>query len=459
MRKHSASLLAISLLSFSTTLLAQTDDLQGDINIPGYSKAELQLKSANKGPAEVEQNFTVIPYNYNVVVAASRRDMQGLLAQIVNVSDLNEKILQAGNYFIDKPYGASGAEGEGDWCNLTMRGCAHIQQDPIYRTDQFNCTTLVETLLAAVNSKNINEFEQNILKVEYGAASEGSNSIHYYNRNNFTSGDFNPINQANGFLTDVTDTTHFPGIINSTSDNVTRQTWLEFQQKPEAIKNNVRVINAADGQAMYQLFANDYPAQFHNFQPEKVTINYIPKANLINKIIVNQQTTYVPNQELINKIPTPAVIEIVRDVKKWNIGGKNIKDIIGSELNVSHMGLLYHQNFKKGEVIYQSINYSKDAAGNKVCTVTPKTCNKTQGCYEVMFLNATDAYPNGYYYYKDDNGNYHCTAAKPSGNLTYTACNRVMALPLGDYLTSYQYNNYSYMDNPSIVGINIQKIN
>jgi hypothetical protein len=458
MRKLLAYLLAISSAACTLDACANNNNLQGDLNIPGFNKNQLNA-IANNAAQPAATNFTVLPYDYNAVVAASRISIQTLLQQLINITDRNQRVQQAGQYFMDRPYATSGAEGEGNWCDVAKRNCPHIQQDPIYRTDQLNCQTLVQAILGTINAKNLNQYEDNILKIEYGAAGESPYSIHYYNRNNFASGDFNPINQANGILTDVTNSMPFQDIVKSTSANITRQTWFEFQEKPEVIKNNVRVINQTDGEAMYQRFTNDYPAQFHNFQPENVSINYIPKENLTIKKVINNQITYVPNTALINKIPTPAVIEIVRDVKKWNIGGKNIKDVIGSELNVSHMGLAYRQDFKKGDTIYQKITCNKDVQAKKICSVAPVVCNDNQGCHEVMFLEATNAYPDGYYYYKDNTGNYHCTAEKPADNTSYTSCNRVIALPLGDYLTTYQYGNYNFMESPSIVGINVQKIN
>ncbi|WP_267257006.1 DUF1460 domain-containing protein [Coxiella endosymbiont of Ornithodoros maritimus] len=44
-------------------------------------------------------------------------------------------------------------------------GCAHIQQDPLYRTDQFDCQTWVQTALALINVRNINDYEKNILAI------------------------------------------------------------------------------------------------------------------------------------------------------------------------------------------------------------------------------------------------------------------------------------------------------
>ena len=79
-------------------------------------------------------------------------------------------------------------------------------------------------------------------------------------------------------------------------------------------------------------------------------------------------------------------------------------------------------------------------------------------CNELMFSHATDARPNGYYWYKQADGNYTCSSKLPAKNISYTQCNRVEQQPLFDYLTDYQYGSYWYMNNPSIIGIHIEQL-
>jgi hypothetical protein len=122
------------------------------------------------------------------------------------------------------------------------------------------------------------------------------------------------------------------------------------------------------------------------------------------------------------------------------------------------MGFLYRDHFAHGDLIYQKITCDRNASVQKVCRVTPVFCEQAQGCTKTMFLHATDGYPQGYYYYKNAEGDYRCTAEKPSAGIKYTTCNRVLALPLGDYFTTYRYRKYIYMLRPSILGIHIEKI-
>ncbi|WP_267257007.1 N-acetylmuramoyl-L-alanine amidase-like domain-containing protein [Coxiella endosymbiont of Ornithodoros maritimus] len=283
-------------------------------------------------------------------------------------------------------------------------------------------------------------------------------AIRYYNRNNFISSDFNPVNQASGLLKDVTNKGVFSSYARKTSALINRQKWFAYQVKPNLIGENVRIIRNADGLAMYHRFKNKYPTPFHTFSPEIVSVAYVPKETFVKKSVDSKGTVhYQPNLKLINQIPTLSVIEIIRDVKQWTMNKKNIKDVIGSELNVSHLGLLYRDHFSYGSTIFKKITCSKNKAANKVRSVTPQICSKKTGCVETLFLHATEAYLDGYYY-QDAQSHCQYTAKKPAVGTPYSTCNRLLALPLGDYLTTYQYDHYVYLENPAIFGINIKKI-
>ncbi len=405
-------------------------------------------------------HYTIQDFNYDQVSQASRKDIRHLLATLTESSNplsLNDKVRIAVMHFTDKPYGMNFADGEGDWQDAHHRGALHIQQAPVYRTDQFVCNTLVQTVLATMQSHTINQFNQNLINNKYGAA--GNKAIHYYNRNNFISADFNPVNQASGCIIDKTDS--FPHAATHTIIN--RQRWFKFQQKNSRISANINIIdtghaniNHSNGTKMYQRFMSHYPLPFHRFFPKNVAIDYIPKENLV--IYHNGSQEDQKHEAFIQTLPTPSIIEIVRDAKKWNIEGKNIKAVIGTALNISHLGLIYRQDFNRGQVIYNRINCHYHQAQKKVCRVTPVLCSKTSGCSETMYAAATSAYPDGYFYYKDASDHYQCTENKPKAGVQYTSCNRVQSMRLGDYFSSYQYGRYVYMNTPSILGIHIEKI-
>lgn len=415
--------------------------------------------------AQQPPQYTLISQNdYNQITQQSEQEIQQLITQLkpyqTHSDYLNQLITQSVHFFMNRPYEGKGADGEGNWHagDITHQTGVHIQQDPIYRTDSFVCTTLVNVVLAFINANTLQDYQKNILTIKYGAADEPPSSIHYYNRNNFISADFNPVNQKNGLLNNVTSQGVFKSLAKKTSAIIDRQQWFTYQMKPDRIKNTVRVFSEENAALMIKDAQNQYPAPFHRFTPQKVTIDYIPKETLVQKIILgNGKIIYQPNEKLIRQIPTPAVVEIVRDVRQWKVGNKNITEVIGSGINVSHVGLLYQEHFQYDQMIYPQI-YCVKKGNQKVCTVQPILCKKQTGCTEIMFANATDIYPNSYFYYRDTKGNYHCDKTPPSQVLS-TAANRVIALPLGEYLTMYQHDQYIFINEPSILGIHVEKIN
>jgi len=410
---------------------------------------------------ENTRDYTVLDAtNYHQNVKDARAKIQTLITalQTNSFQNADERVAFISQQLADIPYLAEGAMGEGDWqpgSSVYQSGASHVKQDPLYRLDGLDCQTLVQMAMGLLYSTNLAEFDKTILKVSYGAAGNPHGEIvRYYNRNNFVDGDWNPINQRNGFLTDVTSLGYLAPYSATTTVDITRQNWFLFQQKNLA--STVRVLDGTDGLFMANRFMQTYSwLNFPRFDLERVSIAYIPKE----KLALKQSTgSYQPDEALLHSIPTPAVVEIVRDAKKWTIGGKNIKDVIGSELSISHMGLLYRQRFNYGEVIYQKITCDYDKQRQKMCGVTPVVCEKGQ-CNELMFVHATDARPNDYYWYQQAGGSFTCSFQLPANGAGYTKCNRIEREPLFDYLTEYQYGAYRNMDSPSIVGVHIEKLN
>jgi hypothetical protein len=409
-------------------------------------------------------HFTVIQEDsYDPI--KTDKDISQLLALLQpykNQSDaLDKQVAFAAHYFEGRPTELHHLQGEGDLCpgSIDLHGCVHLQQDPVYRTDFFACNTLIQIILASVYAKNILEFKQLILQIEYGAAHEPSRNIHYYNRNNFISGDFNPVNQKQGFIVDATRQSVFAPFVKTTSTIIDRQSWFNHQMQDNHIENTVRVLSFQQGASMWMRAKQNYPLVFHRFAPERVSIDYIPKASLVKKIgntsRNNQKIFYEPDEEKINQLPTPAIVEIVRDASKWTIQGKNIVEVTGSGINVSHLGLIYRQFFKKGELIYQKISCSGEKAA-KACTVRPVYCALSEGCPKIMFSHATTEYPNEYVYYQDTKGFFYCSNSFPITETSPIPCNRVVSLPFGDYVASA--SRYSLMKVDSILGIHLEKI-
>lgn len=413
--------------------------------------------------AFAQQNYTVLDANrYHDIVKNSRLQISQLLTELQPYCNQtpNKQIEIITQHLKNIPYIYSGAMGEGDWqptSDLYRPDAIHVKQDPLYRLDRLDCQTFVQVVMALYHAKTLNQFDHSILKIAYGADENASNdSVHYYNRNNFVDGDWNPNNEKNGWLADVTSKGALAPYSKKVTATITRQNWFSFQQKELA--DHVRVLAAKNGPAMTHRFTTLYSAlHYPRVHSENIVMSYLPKESIALK---QSDGSYLPNQMLLNKIPTPAVVEIIRDPKKWVIGHKNIKAIIGTELTVSHLGLIYRKTFHRGDLIYHKIMCSQASQQQKMCSVVPITCEKNQ-CKEIMFVHATDAYPDGYYWYRQQgsaNGNYTCSAKKPPSGVAYTLCNRVMRLPLFNYLTDYQYGSYPYMTSPSIVGIHVESL-
>lgn len=411
--------------------------------------------------------FTVIKtYNYPNAVKQSRIKIKKIIRElnqlrqyqsVLSHDQLNNALVYAAFlHFEDLPYKAAAAQGEGDWQVGSWRykkGAKHVEQDPVYRTDFFNCQTLVQTIMGLVLSKNLNQFDKNILKIQYGSAGLPATSVHYYNRNNFISADFNPVNQRRHILKDVTSKGPLKKYSQRTSAIIDHNRWYQFQRRPGLLRKNVRVIDPKDGPKMRERFKTVYPNVLKKYyKPKRVYLSYIPKDLLVIK---RKNKKYVANHAVLDLIPTPSVVEIVRDVKKWKMKGRNIKNIIGSGINVSHLGLLYRQTFHKNDIITQKIS-CRLGLGKKVCTVTPRVCHQ-KACRVLMMIDSTIAYPNGYYWVKQKDG-YHCTAQKPKNTQKITYCNRVMAIPLVDYLTQVHYNAHIFMRMPAILGVHVEKL-
>lgn len=403
-------------------------------------------------------NFTVLnAHDYRETVTNARTQVKHLLQALkpYRHQNTNTQVAFITRQLADIPYYA-GQTGEGDWQSAAhsyQPGGIHLNQNPVYRLDVFDCQTFVQVVMGLLYSKTLAQFDQNILKIAYGAAGNPHGEVvHYYNRNNFIDGDFNPINRRNGWFTDVTSQGPLADYALSETSHLTRQQWFTFKQKYS--KSNVHVLEAEQGPRMAERFATVYSQlNYPHFQSENVTMTYLPKEELALR---QHDGGYQPNESLLNAIPTPAVVEIVTDVKQWRLKGRPIKDEIGSELSVSHVGFLYRQTFAHGELIYRKITCQWGST-HRSCEVKPVICEKAQ-CAELMFVHATKAFPTGFYFYQQPNHDYVCKAELPPANVPYTKCNRVESLPLFDYLTDYQYGSHWYMNWPTILGVHVEKL-
>lgn len=220
-----------------------------------------------------------------------------------------DRIVFLSEKFLGKPY-IINPQGEGE--------NAEFDQAPLYRFDGFDCVTFVNNILALSLSNDLFSFEKKLLQVNYY-----DSEPRYENRFHFMSVDWNPQNQKNHIVFDVTETMvdekNNP-IAHYAEGEIDRVNW--FLKKAER-ETGVRA-------AYLQRIASQV-------KKEWVSLPYLPLSALFDEH--KNPITYIFNQ-----IPHAAVVEIVRP--NWNL-----KDKIGTNLHVSHLGFAIRKS--SGELVFR----------------------------------------------------------------------------------------------------------
>ncbi|MCC2666300.1 MAG: hypothetical protein K0S63_216 [Gammaproteobacteria bacterium] len=223
---------------------------------------------------------------------------------------------------------------------------------PLYRADQFDCVTFVDTVLAMANATNFFQFEKNILSIRYRQP-----EINYIYRTDwFTDLEWNPRLQQLGFIKDTTQE-----ILDSNQKPIAEFTTTiinkpEFYEKKTIANLNIPNLSLEETQKrLIQL-----RSEGEKFTPESSTLAYIHLSHLFD-------TQHEPNAALWNQLPAAAIIEIVRPNWRPLLLKDNNRDY-GTHLNVSHLGiairtltniLFYHASINKEVVCLPFVDYLK----------------------------------------------------------------------------------------------------
>ena len=214
--------------------------------------------------------------------------------------------------FVDKVY-VLGSLGEG----LDAR----FDQEPRYRTDAFDCDTYVTTVLALALADNVEGFKQCMSKVRYKKG-----EVEFIARNHFMSLDWNPNNQRQGFIKDITESIkdeNKQSVTKIASALIDKPSWYQhFTRK------NIRLSTPNEQEEEKRLA--ELKSEGSKLPKVLAEIPYIPFTKLFD-------AQGKPNQYLFNQIPNASIIEIVRP--NWNL-----KERIGTNLNVSHLGFAFWKN-------------------------------------------------------------------------------------------------------------------
>ncbi|MBA3537379.1 MAG: DUF1460 domain-containing protein [Tatlockia sp.] len=228
--------------------------------------------------------------------------------------------------FLGKPY-LLGALGEGP--------DARFDQTPSYRTDAFDCDTYVTTVLALTLAKNEQSFKRCMKKIRYKGG-----KVDFITRNHFISLDWNPNNQRQNFIKDITPT------IKDQNNHPLAQIARALINKPSWYQHfsdqNIRLNSVNENEKALRLAALKQAGT--KLEKQWAEIPYIPLTALFD-------SKANPNQFLFKQIPDGSIIEIVRP--NWDL-----RELIGTNLNVSHLGFAF---WKKGELFFRqaSSQYGK----------------------------------------------------------------------------------------------------
>lgn len=240
-------------------------------------------------------------------LATPREEAQDLLARFQGYQEPLTRMDLFSQSFMGLPYGDGGPLGEGE--------NGHYDQDPLYRFDTFDCTTYVETVISLALSRDVNEFEKSMDEIRYE-----NGEIDYLTRNHFPSLQWIPNNVSNGLLKEINHQILSAAEIKTAEAIINLPGWLK------AIKiEEIRVPMATLQER--QSLLEELRALAPQYSPRLARLSYLPISTLLAKPAV------------LKRIPHGAIVNFVRP--NWDL-----RDLIGTHMNVSHQGLVFHK--KKG---------------------------------------------------------------------------------------------------------------
>ncbi len=229
-------------------------------------------------------------------------------------TSFSAKVAYINQLFFNKPY-AFNALGEGK--------TGEFDDNPLYRIDAFDCETYVDTVIALALATDLQSFQGLIRKIRYK-----DGNVSFINRNHFTCLDWNKNNQKQGITKDITN-----NIKDKQNNSIAKQAKT-YIDKPNWYKNmpieRIRQ-QGLDDQAKDKKLS-DLRKRGSKLKKTMSTIAYIP----LNKIFFLDDKV---DKEIIKQIPNGAIIEIIRP--NWDLC-----KVIGTHLNVSHLGFVVWKNDK-----------------------------------------------------------------------------------------------------------------
>jgi N-acetylmuramoyl-L-alanine amidase-like len=246
----------------------------------------------------------------------------------LQATPIDDRIALISALFLGKPY-ELGPLGEGS--------DARFDQQPLYRTDKFDCLTYVETVLALAYGNNLSDFQHHLLALRYA---DGQPS--FVTRNHFMSVDWIPSNTKKSYVRDITDQfvdEQGRPLATMAVATIDKPNWYRH------FTTDTLTLKAPLSTEQEQTLLNELQTLANQVQTHQSKLPYLPLTRLFN-------AQGEPQQAIFDQIPNGAIINIVRP--NWDL-----YENIGTHLNVSHTGfairsgniLFYREASTTGEVI------------------------------------------------------------------------------------------------------------
>ncbi len=213
--------------------------------------------------------------------------------------DMNDKILAVSEGYMGVRYVGGGGVGDG-------------VSAPIVCTHAADCWRFLEQVIGIVRSRSSDEVASNVSLIRMGANEK-------------------TMLQPAG---------HFPspwiarmidnGILKDATANIANLSGIDIKQVsgtvdfPEFARRNL--LKQEDDVGIEAV---------SRFEPQKFSAPYLPYQDLL------------ADPEAMKKIPSGTLVSVVVDPNKWKIGDKLFREVVGSDILMSHHGIIVHRD---GEV-------------------------------------------------------------------------------------------------------------
>lgn len=186
---------------------------------------------------------------------------------------------------------------------------ARYDRDPRFRTDAFDCTTFVESVIAIAKATTKSEIIPWLDSIRYK-----DGIVSFETRNHLPGVDWIQNNLATGLLEDITEEIA-PGQTEIAQTLIERDEWYRSLKA-----TRLSGIAPADRRARLR-------------ELQSLSANH---GKEIERIVYIKRSALFANPDIAAKIPDGSVVNLVRP-------GWDIRYRIGTRLNISHQGLVFHR--------------------------------------------------------------------------------------------------------------------